>query len=213
MFFDPFMVAVEQVPVYETVTIIIPVPTPTPPQQPQRGFLKKRQKQRYEYFFEQVTERKGFVGAEVLREGAYISANCLFFFMDPERKNPISLRFGSMLNLSWQINGEQEHITLNTAIESLDINESFQWVLYGLYRRPDNLGDTIDVLTIEVPDAIKGFLTCEINKAKPDKPLRDGDSFKMLFTIIKNSAYEEFKKSNSDTSFGISGHGYRVVDA
>src|SRR3989337_1284752 len=99
------MVGIEQIEDEVLVFVVTPVTPVTPPIQ-QKGSVKKRE-HRFEYFFSQVTRKKGFIGRLVLEEGAYISQNCIHYFLDPQLKHPIILSFASLLqNLAWEFSVE-----------------------------------------------------------------------------------------------------------
>jgi hypothetical protein len=208
MFVDEFNVGVLQIHQPLTIWIITPVVVPTLP----RGKSKKYPF-KYEYYFAQVSSLKGFTGAQVLQEGEYVAHNCLFYYLDVERKYPVTLTFNAMLkNLTWKMG--VEYLTLENIIENLDNGESFRWIVFGEYKRPDTLGDVITNLEISIPDSLQGFLKCQLNKPTTNKPLKDRENFKILFEFTKNDSYVQFLKDKTmDVQFKIYGKAYRVVNS
>jgi hypothetical protein len=177
---------------------IVPIPIiPTPT----KGLIIKKKHCVFEYSFLYTTAEKSVhIGSQVLENGSFIWANCLFTFMDLAQKYPIELSLNAMLeNLVFEV--DEETLQLKEIIENLEIEEQFSWVLYGKYQRPDNLGDILT--NLEILSAYdKDFLQVKI---KPST-LKDGDSFKVLFTLKKPAQFP----LPPYAPFGISGHGIRT---
>jgi len=142
-----------------------------------------------------------FYGKETIDTGAYVWANCIKLFIDKEHKYPIR----STLNDIWKLltfeipdkNGTVEVLGIPDCIADLEKDETFSWLVYGEFRSPNIEELTISGITLR--GLCTEFLTCEVKPKK--KILRNGDSFKLLFTFRNNAAWQKLPRDNGKVTF------------
>lgn len=119
--------------------------------------------------------------------------------MDPEHRFPIRFSLNDVWNLlvfevPTEQNGEVELFSIPDLLANLEPNETFQWIVYGLFV--SNFIEEIMITDIGLDGPVTQFLRCEV---KPkDKPLKNGDSFKLLFTFTNNDAWQKVLKSKDE---------------
>ncbi len=150
-----------------------------------------------------------FVGEKALAEGVYLRQNCLKFYLDKKMMYPVALSLNDMLqNVQYKMKGDSIPSKLVDILASLDDEESFSWLLYAQYTHPN--GDQLTELNI-VPPKEMSFIT--VNLKISTRPLKSGDTFRILFTFKNNSSVVDayFNNPESRADFEIWGKGRRLM--